>query len=77
MKRTLKIISAVSIVLFGILWILSKFDFLTEYNSTDFRTFLVLLYLFTSLNYFKREVKDKNAEIQELKLKLVQAKREN
>lgn len=77
MKKTLKIISAVSIVLFGILWILSKFDFLTEYNSTDFRTILVVLYLFTSLKYFQLEVKDKNAEIQELKLKLVQAKREN
>jgi Gpi18-like mannosyltransferase len=77
MKKTLKIISTVSIVLFGILWILSKFDFLTEYNSTDFRTFLVLLYLFTSLNYFKREVKDKNTEIQELKLKLEKMKKSN
>jgi hypothetical protein len=77
MKSTLKIISTVSIVLFGILLILSKFDFLTEYNTTDFRTILVLLYLFTSLNYFKREVKDKNTEIQELKLKLEKMKKSN
>jgi hypothetical protein len=77
MKSTLKIISTVSIVLYGILLILSKFDFLTEYNTTDFRTILVLLYLFTSLYYFKREVKDKNAEIQELKLKLEKMKKSN
>lgn len=71
MKKILKIISTVSIVLFGILWISSKFDFLTEYNSFDIRTFFVLIYLFSSLKYFQMEVKDKNAEIQELKLKKI------
>ena len=76
MKKTLKIISTVSIILFGILWISSKFDFLTEYNSIDFRNILVLIYLFTSLKYFQMEVKDKNAKIQELKLKLEKTKRE-
>ncbi|WP_111310128.1 hypothetical protein [Confluentibacter sediminis] len=76
MKKILKIISTVSIVLFGILWISSKFDFLTEYNSSDIRTFFVLIYLFTSLKYFQMEVKDKNAEIQELKLKLEKTKKE-
>ncbi|TWO30413.1 hypothetical protein E1J38_014760 [Seonamhaeicola sediminis] len=76
MKKTLKIISTVSIVLFGILWISSKFDFFTEYNSIDFRNILVLIYLFTSLKYFQMEVKDKNAEIQELKLKLEKTKKE-
>ena len=70
MKKILKIISTVSIVLFGILWISSKFDFLTGYNSFYIRTFFVLIYLFSSLKYFQMEVKDKNAEIQELKLKL-------
>jgi hypothetical protein len=70
MKKTIKIISTVSILLFGILWVSSKFNFLTEYNSIDFRNILVLIYLFTSLKYFQMEVKDKNAEIQELKLKL-------
>ena len=74
MKKTLKIISTVSIILFGILWILSKFDFLTKYNSIDFRNILVLIYLVTSLKYFQMEVKDKNAEIQELKLKLKKTK---
>ena len=70
MKKTLKIISTVSIVLFGVLWISSKFDFLNEFNSIDIRNILVLIYLFTSLKYFQMEVKDKNAEIQDLKLKL-------
>tara|TARA_R110002033_G_scaffold70913_2_gene122505 strand:- start:327 stop:560 length:234 start_codon:yes stop_codon:yes gene_type:complete len=70
MKKTLKIISTVSIIIFGILWISSKFNFLNEFNSIDFRNILVLIYLFTSLKYFQMEVKDKNAEIQKLKLKL-------
>ena len=70
MKKTLKIISTVSIIIFGILWISSKFNFLNEFNSIDFRNVLVLIYLFTSLKYFQMEVKDKNAEIQKLKLKL-------
>ena len=70
MKKILKIISTISIVLFGVLWISSKFDFLNEFNSIDIRHILVLIYLFTSLKYFKMEVKDKNAEIQDLKLKL-------
>ncbi|MCX6172725.1 MAG: hypothetical protein NT048_07805 [Flavobacterium sp.] len=70
MKKTLKIISTVSIVLFGVLWISSKFNFWNEFNSIDNRNILVLIYLFTSLKYFQMEVKDKNAEIQDLKLKL-------
>ncbi len=36
-KKTLKIIATATILLFGILWISSKFDFLTKYNSIDFR----------------------------------------
>ena len=76
MKKTLKIISTISIVLFGGLWISSKFDFLNEFNSIDIRNILVLIYLFTSLKYFQMEVKDKNAEIQDLKLKLEKRKKE-
>jgi hypothetical protein len=70
MKKILKIIATVSIVLFVILIISSKFNFLNEFNSVDIRNILVLIYLFTSLKYFQMEVKEKNAEIQELKLKL-------
>lgn len=43
---------------------------MNEFNSIDIRNILVLIYLFTSLKYFQIEVKDKNSEIQELKLKL-------
>lgn len=76
MKKTLEIIATASILLFGILWISSKFDFLTEYNSIDFRNILVLIYLFTSLKYFRMKVKDKNAEILELKRKLEKSEKE-
>ena len=75
MKRILKIAATVSIVLFGILFISSKFNFLNEFNSVDIRNILVLIYLFTSLKYFQMEVKEKNAEIQELKLNLENEKR--
>jgi hypothetical protein len=70
MKKIFKITSTVSIVLFGILWLSSQFNFLTDYISTDVRNILVVIYLFSSLKYFKLELKDKNAEIQHLKLKL-------
>ncbi len=70
MKKTFKMISAASILLFGFLWILSKFNILNEFNSIDIRNIFVIVYLFTSLKYFQMEVKDKNAEIQVLKLKL-------
>ncbi len=76
MKKALKIISTGSIVLFGVLWISSKFEFLNEFNSIDIRNILVLIYLFTSLKYFQMEVKDKNTEIQDLKLKLENTKKE-
>ncbi len=70
MKKTLKIISIVSIILFGILFISSKFIDTTELNSIDIRNVLVLIYLLTSLKYYQLEVKDKNAIIQDLKTKL-------
>jgi hypothetical protein len=76
MKKTLKIVSTVSIVLFGILWVSSKFNLFPEFNSPDIRTFFVLIYLFTSLKYFQMEVKDKKVEIQELKIRLEKTKRE-
>ena len=74
MKKALKIISAVSIILFGILWVSKKFEFQTFQKLTDFTGVLVLIYLFTSLKYYQMDTKDKNAEIQELKTKLEKAK---
>lgn len=76
MKKTFKIISRISILLFGILWILSKLNVWNDFNDSDIRTLLVLIHLFTSLQYFKMEIKDKNAEIQELKIKLDKTKPE-
>ena len=70
MKKTLKIISTLALILFGVLWVLSKLNLLNEFNSIQIRNVLVFISLFTSLKYFQMEVKDKNAEIQELKLKL-------
>lgn len=70
MKRILKIISTTSILLFGILWIADKFGFIEDYNSIDLRNVLVLIYLLTSLKYFQILVKDKNEEIETLKIKL-------
>jgi hypothetical protein len=71
MKKTLKIISMVSLTLFGILWILSKFIDSTEFNTIwDFRDVLILIYLFAGLKYYQMEVKDKNAVIRKLKIKL-------
>lgn len=70
MKKFLKGVSIVSILLFGALWIASKFDIVTEYRSIDLRNILVLIYLIASLKYYQMELKDKNAEIQELKEKV-------
>jgi uncharacterized membrane protein len=76
MKKAIKIISDVSIILFGISLIVSKFNESIEWNSNGLRNVLVIIYLITSLYYSKMEIKDKNREIQELKLKLKQTKKE-
>jgi hypothetical protein len=70
MKKSLKIISIFSIILFGTLWILSKFIDSAEYNTIEIRNVLVLIYLFTSLKYYQMEARDKDAVIEELKAKL-------
>jgi len=70
MKKSLKIISIFSIILFGTLWILSQFIDLAEFNTIEIRNVLVLIYLFTSLKYYQMEVRDKDAVIEELKAKL-------
>lgn len=76
MKKALKIISTVSIILFAILLISSKFNFLDEFNSYDNQSILVVIYLFTSLKYFQMEAKDQEAKIEELQLKLKKAEME-
>jgi hypothetical protein len=75
MKKMLKIISTVSIVLFFILLISKNFDFMKEFNTMNISNILVLIYLVSSLRYFQMEVKDKDSEIQDLKLKLEKEKK--
>ncbi|MCP4053494.1 MAG: hypothetical protein GY739_10575 [Mesoflavibacter sp.] len=76
MKKGMKIISEISIILFAVSLIVSKFNESIEWNSNGLRNVLVIIYLITSLYYSKMEIKDKNREIQELKLKLKQSKKE-
>jgi hypothetical protein len=70
MKKALKIIFTVSILIFLVLWILSKFMDESEFNTMEIRNILVLIYLVSSLKYYKMEVDDKNTEIENLKEKL-------
>ena len=70
MKNLLKITSIISITLFGILWLLSKFTDSADFNTIEIRNILVLIYLFTSLKYYQLESREKNAIIKELKEKL-------
>ncbi|MEF3077379.1 hypothetical protein [Winogradskyella poriferorum] len=76
MKKGVKIISEISIILFAVSLIVSRFNESIEWNSNGLRNVLVIIYLITSLYYSKMEIKDKNREIQELKLKLKQSKKE-
>lgn len=76
MKKGLKIISDISIILFGISLITSKFNESLEWNSSGLRNALVIIYLITSLYYYRMEIKDKNREIEEWKLKLKRTKKE-
>ena len=66
MKKILKYISTISILLFLVLWILSKFIDKSNFETIEIRNILVLIYLVTSLKHYKMEVEDKNIEIQDL-----------
>lgn len=76
MKKALKSIYTVSILIFLVLWILSIFMDSTAFNTMEIRNIFVVIYLISSLIYYKMDVKDKIAEIQELKLKLEKTKKE-
>lgn len=70
MKKTLKIILTISALIFLVLWVLSKFIDESKFNSIEIRNILVLIYLVSSLKYYRMEVDDKNTEIENLKAKL-------
>ncbi len=74
MKKTLKIISVISLILFSILFIGSRISDNEIFNNVDWRNLTVIIYLITSLYYFKMDNKDKKAEIQSLKLELKKIK---
>ncbi|WP_304037005.1 hypothetical protein [Mesonia mobilis] len=69
MKKTFKLISTISILLFLVFFIAEEFlDY--KYLAMEYRNIFVVIYLVTSLQYFRLEVKEKNSIIQDLKLKL-------
>lgn len=70
MKNTLKKVFTAVLTLFGVLLVMSYVGGFEKYNTAELRSLLVVIYLFTSLKYFQMEVKDKNAEIQDLKRQL-------
>lgn len=72
MKKAYKIISTVAIVLFVISFLFNRLEIFTAYNSMDIQSIFVIIYLFTSLKYYTLELKDKDAEIAQLKRKLKQ-----
>lgn len=70
MKQFLKIISFISLSLFGVSLIASYIINNEFLNGNEHRSFLVVTYLITSLLYYRMDNKEKNAEIQDLKRRL-------
>ena len=70
MKRILKTISVICILIFLILLIGSRISKIEIFNNVDLRNICVIIYLITSLYYYKIESKEKNDEIQKLKSEL-------
>jgi hypothetical protein len=67
MKKTLKLLSLVSIILFGILKGMSIFFKYPEFNTLEIRNLLVFIYLVASIFYFRIELNEKNALIEKLR----------
>lgn len=70
MKKTLKIIADISIILFGLFFIASKFSDVEIFDNEDVRHSLVIIYLISNLLYSRMELKDKNQKIKELEYKI-------
>ncbi|MBQ4821835.1 hypothetical protein [Aquimarina sp. MMG016] len=70
MKKALKIISTISILIFLVSLISSKFMDPNTLNTTDTRSLFVVIYLFTSLSYYKIENNEKSTIIKDLKARL-------
>lgn len=70
MKKSLKIISIISIFIFAILWLLSKFVDFESFNISETANIFVIIYLLSSLKFYQLDSRDKDAKIKELKEKL-------
>jgi len=70
MKKALKTLSLASILIFGILWVSSKFSEDTTWNNGNVRGVLVLIYLVSSNKHYQLEIKDKDDEIAALKKRI-------
>ncbi len=70
MKKIFNVISIITISLFGLFWIISKFDFSPNFNTDDFRNSLVVTHFITGYYYYQLEVKNKNKKIKKLKKEL-------
>lgn len=70
MKKALKLISFISLMAFGIFWVLDNFNIAEGIIPTEYTYLFIIIYLITSLRYHQLELKDKNSEIQSLKQKL-------
>jgi hypothetical protein len=69
MKKSLKIISVISIFAFMILWLLGKFVDFENFDITETANIFVIIYLLSSLKYYQLDSRDKDATIKELKEK--------
>lgn len=70
-KNILRIISVISILLFAVLWIANKFVEQHELINPDVRSFLVLVYLFSSMWYYRLLLQEKETRIRDLEEKLL------
>jgi hypothetical protein len=73
-KLILKSISYISIIAFAILYLLDTFFDIQFSDNSGLRQAFVVVYLITSLYYYKMELKDKNVRIKELEHRLINKK---
>jgi hypothetical protein len=73
-KLILKSISYISIIAFAILYLLDTFFDIQFSDNSGLRQAFVVVYLITSLYYYKMELKDKNERIKELEQRLINKK---
>lgn len=69
-KTICKNISEITILIFGVIYISSFFVDLGYWNSSKLRNIFIVIYLISSLYYYKAELKDRKIEIDKLKSKL-------